>query len=192
MHVCRALCHVWLLGILWCGWGVLTLPTTVQEATQGGDLGLLELALTVAKTAEGAQWLHECGVLEFLKGLMTSLLSADGGRLAAFASISLHHPHQAGVGAGGRKMQETLPLVRPPSSDGDTGAGGGAPGPDTAHAYACGVQTAVHKQWVVLLSFAAALLRTLSQFVDVSVLWLLRHAATRSCSCFCMGHRQQP
>jgi len=117
-----------------------------------GDLGMLELALTVAKTREGAAWLHECGVLDYLKGLVASLLSADGGRLAAFGTITLHP---------GNKPGETLPLVRPPCATED-GAG-----PDTANAYAGGAQTAVHKQWVVLLSFAAALLRTLSQYVDV-------------------------
>lgn len=118
---------------------------------------MLELALTVAKTGEGAHWLHECGVLLHLRELVRHLLCAEGGKLAAFSSITLNPYGRPG---------ETLPLTRPPVSTEAEGAGAQA-GVDTANAYVGGAQAGVHKQWVVLISFAAALLRTLSQYVDV-------------------------
>lgn len=37
-----------------------------QEAGQGSSLGMLQLALAVAQVPEGARWMADCGVLDFL------------------------------------------------------------------------------------------------------------------------------
>ncbi|KAG2443230.1 hypothetical protein HYH02_009303 [Chlamydomonas schloesseri] len=141
-----------------------------DAAAAAGDVGMLALALAVAQVPEGAQALHERGILDQVVAAGRHLLSSGGGRLAAFSVIAVTGtgPYRPGVdgtyastsgaaAAGtlmGAAAADTCGAYLVPAAAADGGGGGG-------------VWSPVHRQWCTLLQFSSALLRTLGQYVDV-------------------------
>ena len=54
-----------------------------------GDMGVLQLAVMVAQTPEGARMLNEQAALERLTSVARHLMSAKGGGLAPFSSLEI-------------------------------------------------------------------------------------------------------
>jgi hypothetical protein len=78
--------------------------TEVVAASGGlqaaGDLGLLHLAVLVARRRDGAQMLHDQGALDKLTALSRHLLSTRGGGLAPFSSLEIPGTTRRGVACG--------------------------------------------------------------------------------------------
>lgn len=129
------------------------LPASSAEETEVADISLLELALTIARQAEGALMLFQQNLAPTLVSYLRRLLHPTGGGL--------------------------LMVLDAGQSDTVTAAGGGPSASTelwfaTLGAYAAGpgstqtaVWTAVHQQWCVMLSFAGVFLTHLSRYMKV-------------------------
>ncbi|KAL6755299.1 hypothetical protein V8C86DRAFT_2678837 [Haematococcus lacustris] len=156
--------------------------------SESSDLGVLQLALSLAQSLAGARWLLlDCGVMERLSSLAQGLLGPSGGGLAAWGSLNMGPGFDrlskqgwpgpgAGAGAGAGGGDRGQPLLVRPLTQGDLEegvAGSLLSGLDTAGAYVslsggAGVAwSPVHRQWCTLLGFAGSLLRTLGGYLDV-------------------------
>ena len=112
------------------------------------------------------------GILDQVVAAGRHLLSAGGGRLAAFNVVAVTGtgPYRPGVdGTYASTSGAAAALTAAADTAGaylvpaDGGGGGGGGGP----AGSGGVWSPVHRQWCTLLQFSSALLRTLGQYVDV-------------------------
>ena len=142
----------------------LDLPFIMSRSSslERGEVGTLQLATIVSRSAVGARNLLEQDALGKLTDLARTMLSAKDVGLAPFASLELPlHNKMTQAGQGG--TWDVSAILRPPISSQPV---------DTSLAYKHkqGSETTwspAHQQWCVLLSFSSTLIRSLGQHFNI-------------------------